>query len=41
MGLATFLSVIILQLSLPVSDEREDQGKGPSEPRGLLRRFHH
>ncbi len=41
MGLATLLGIVILHLTVPTSDERDDQGKMPAEPRGLLQRFHH
>jgi DHA1 family tetracycline resistance protein-like MFS transporter len=39
MGLATFLGIVILHLTVPVSDERDDQGK--TLARGLRQRFHH
>lgn len=41
MGLATFLGVIILHLSLPIRDERQIEGEKPAEPRGLLQGFQH
>ena len=41
MGLAMFLGVIILHLSLPISEERQFEAETPAEPHGLLHRFHH
>jgi DHA1 family tetracycline resistance protein-like MFS transporter len=41
MGLATFLGIIILHLTLPSSDESPIKAETPAEPRGFLHRFHH